>query len=970
METVGYVCESYPVAGDTDANGESATAALAFAGTDKLITLLGELYRRPRFGDRPRQLDEATGRWKGVWGRDQRQARQGLPMVNLVRPDGPELVLTELAKELNKAQPHGVRHARVTPSGAFRTSAGGAKIELENGDVPAIRDILISARNGLINHPNVRGSQLRFPLFSLVVLLMNRERRSSDLNLESALLGDLQQLGLYWRFRNISNAVKKEVGDDKTSWKLIIYLIQGLTWLFFRAAVTGRVPVLSGRYRWFLRQPHLAPEMSGTFTRFATRLTKGEWEKEAPEYTARLLVNTFLEDLRRAYRLRPWQLLRRRRMTYPVLLLDDATPDNGGYALLRLVNDVRNQVGAFDPLLVVSSSVAAPPTGATTQAQRAIDLGDTQRRGFDATDAYVGYNNWQNQLLKDRRARQPTTWYLPIWLPGPPTERQKQDALNWLGAFPGYSASKRDARPLAFATVWLRLAVVVVVLAGAAGAVVATIHHHCASTDFSVYVSNGECVGYSDGSHDLFQPSDVTIAQVEQTIHAQNLAAEQLHAANPARPYITIADVQALTSSDGTPSGLTADREGLEGVAVAQSRQLNRSGTADPIVRVLIGNAGYDMRQGAVVARQLGADAQADPSLVGVVGLDMSSAPTVDTINALAGAGLPMVAATLTDDELAAGNPMYFQVTPQNSREAGVAAAFAEQHQKANPEFARTVRVYYSDDATDTYSANLRDDVLKAFAAKGFAVSAVAFTPSGFPGGPTTHQTDNDELADNAHAAGQDTCAQPGYVFFAGRGVPDYGDFLDGATQCASRAVFLGGDDVTRFAANSAQREQHRALSYYYVSLAPAPIAGLRGPERDFYADLDNLFPFERDPKQDWSLDGHAALSYDAALVLITATEYLRQEPAGLPITPGDVWREITDIHTPAANEQGDNNFIEGVTGAIDYGGDITRHVPRDKTTAILQVTDGEVQPALVGFCGDLTGQVQSAWCPQDPDRP
>jgi hypothetical protein len=74
----------------------------------------------------------------------------------------------------------------------------------------------------------------------------------------------------------------------------------------------------------------------------------------ALEYVARLLVNAFLEDLRRAYLLRPWHLLRRRRMTYPMLLLDNIAVDNGGYLLLRLVNDVRNQVGVFDPLLVVA----------------------------------------------------------------------------------------------------------------------------------------------------------------------------------------------------------------------------------------------------------------------------------------------------------------------------------------------------------------------------------------------------------------------------------------------------------------------------------------------------------------------------------------------------------------------------------------------------------------------------------------
>jgi len=111
-------------------------------------------------------------------------------------------------------------------------------------------------------------------------------------------------------------------------------------------------------------------------------------------------------------------------------------------------------------------------------------------------------------------------------------------------------------------------------------------------------------------------------------------------------------------------------------------------------------------------------------------------------------------------------------------------------------------------------------------------------------------------------------------------------------------------------------------------------------------------------------LDPHAALSYDASQVMITATEYLRENAANLPITAGNVWREITDIHTSRTDQVGNNKFLEGVTGAIDYGGDITRHVPLAKTVALLQVSNGEVLPNLVGFCGDANGHQQSVWCP------
>jgi ABC-type branched-subunit amino acid transport system substrate-binding protein len=700
-----------------------------------------------------------------------------------------------------------------------------------------------------------------------------------------------------------------------------------------------------------MHQPHLAPEMTNTFARFAGRLIDGEWQKEAPEQVARLLVNAFLEDLRRAYRLRPWHLFRKRRMTYPVLLLDNITVHNGGYDLLILINLVRNQVGVFDPLLVVSASRTVPPDAGTIP----------DRPRYAAKDAFLAFNAWQNQLLDDRRARRDTTWYLPLQIPDIPAPEQRADAANAWPLHSGYESSSKESRPPFLTSRWFRVAVAAAVLAGAGVIAGTTYHARCDTWDADLSWTGSECIGVSDGSTDLFQPSDETIRQVEQTVLAQNERAAAMHAAAPQRPYITIVDLQAITSSNNTADGLTAERESLEGVAVAQRRQLDKSGSSDPIVRVLIANAGNGMRQGVAVAQLLGALARRDSSLVGVVGLDISSKPTHATITALANAGLPMVAAALSQDSLA-NNPLYFQVDPQNRREAAMVAAFALQHLAQDPTLAKSVRVYYSGDATDTYSANLRQDVMHAFASQGFHTSAIAFTPSPAPA-PTSHQQTGDTLIGNAVAAGRDTCGYHGFVFFAGRGVPDYGDFLSGAEQCTHTAIFIGDDDVSRYVANSTLRDQY-SVPYYYVSFAPEPTASPPGAVHDFYTDLRSLFRFEQQPSQDRSLDGHAALSYDAALVMITATEYLREGPTVLPVTPGNVWREITAIHSAQTSQPGADKAIDGATGTIDYGGDITQHVPLNKQIAILRVRNGQVDPNVQGLCGTVAGRVPSTWCP------
>ncbi|WP_329066885.1 hypothetical protein [Amycolatopsis sp. NBC_01480] len=937
----------------TTATQEHRHDPLAFRGGEKLVKLIGALYQRPRMGDLPRSLHQANVEWEPGY-QQERAGRRGLPMFCLVRSDSCEGVLEEFSSRLRSARPSGsVRYAYLPLDQRKATDTEGVATA---ASVEAVRDILWDARNELLRSPRSRGTGLRFGLFTLVVQLMGEKLAGHDPEPERTLLRRLQENGLMVRFRSAIENVGQELVPQNDAWRIPLLLLRLLTMATFRLAVTGRVPGLSGRYRWFLRQPHLAPEMSGSFVRFALRLTDGEWQRESPEFVGRLLVNAFLEDLRRGYRLRPSGFWRRRRMTYPVLLLDHVSTVNGGYRLLKLINDVRNQTGLFDPLLVVSTSHAPPPDAAPSELR-------PKRRASDAGGAYRA---WQHELLKDRRARDAAAWYLPIGLDHAGSPEQQLEARKELQSLGDtYVLRRRESRPPWWATRWMRIGVPLMVLVLAAGLVAARYEDfrasHCGTSSEWLTWTGSECVGISDGTFTLFDPADDTVRQVGQVITDQNRQAEQLHQEHPERPYITLVDFEALTSSNGTAEGLTAERESLEGFAVAQLRQLNATATSEPILRMLIANGGRGMREGVRVAGQLKQMAEQDKSLVGVVGLDMSSEPTQATIRALGNAGLPVVASTLSADGLADQNPIYFQVAPQNRREAAVAAAFATQ--RPGP---RSLRVYYSDDDSDSYSTNLRDDVVKSFQGKGFAVEARAFAPDGGQLAPPSHQRYGDRLVGNAASAGRDTCSYDGLVFFAGRGVPDFGDFAGGAAQCGSTATIIGDDDVSRYVADQVAREQNRALPYYYLSFATEPATDPQGLARDFYTTLNTtLFPFEQ-TERGRSYDGHAGLSYDAALVMITATAYLRETSSNIPVTPGAVWREITAIHTSRENPQQTNKYIEGVTGTIDYGGDISRNVPENKPVAVLRVEGGEVVRTLQGFCGLAVGRSSDPWCPTD----
>ncbi|WP_405163180.1 hypothetical protein OG203_44130 [Nocardia sp. NBC_01499] len=511
------------------------------------------------------------------------------------------------------------------------------------------------------------------------------------------------------------------------------------------------------------------------------------------------------------------------------------------------------------------------------------------------------------------------------------------------------------------------LVVTAVVGAGAAVGVTTIENHadflraHCDTDIESLHTAGDECIGLTDGAYDLFQPADRDqrvedrIGLVEKTIRDQNQTAEQRHRDHPERPYVTLIDLEALTAPEGgTAAGLTAERESLEGLAVAQNRQLDAPGATAPIVRVLIGNAGRDMHYGPEVAAQVIDAAHKDPTIVGVIGLNLSNAATKNTVAELNDAHIPTVATTLSFDYLADWIPLFVQVAPQDRSEAATAAGFA-----AHLPTPKTARVYYSGDPNDLYSANLRDDATYWFKRLGFTVQATAFTPAG-QGTESQRPEPGDRLIGDAGAAGADNCSGSGVAFFAARGVPDFGTFLDGASKCGGndKTVIIGDDDVTRHVADTAARRRIADVPYYFMSFAPAPITDSEpGAAPEFYADLANLFTFENDDER--SLDSHAALTYDAMQVYIAAVEQLRRTISG-DVGLVALSRQITKIGT-----------VQGVTGTFNYGGDVRPNVPKHKQISVLRVENGNVVPKIQAYCGEFPSRAQlpDAWCPGDADE-
>jgi hypothetical protein len=110
------------------------------------------------------------------------------------------------------------------------------------------------------------------------------------------------------------------------------------------------------------------------------------------------------------------------------------------------------------------------------------------------------------------------------------------------------------------------------------------------------------------------------------------------------------------------------------------------------------------------------------------------------------------------------------------------------------------------------------------------------------------------------------------------------------------------------------------------------------------------------------SLDGHAALTYDAAYSAITAAGYLATGNDKVPATGGTLWWALASI----TDDRDAHKKYDGVTGAIDFGGVVSRRVPLNKPISILQVESGIPNVNERAFCGSKDDPQTQTWCPFD----
>ncbi|WP_433431638.1 ABC transporter substrate-binding protein [Nonomuraea sp. CA-141351] len=884
------------------------------ARVGNFIHTIDRLCRRPARGEGVQDSPHAArqpllAKWRE--GKDKRQHidRMGIPLVELSEAgDWPEILT-----------PQGRQAVHVVSPGIPR-----ARPDIQPGEpVPKVLSRIVAA---------LRGARLRFPRYQLTAQLV--ERLAESHGKEEQARRVLRESDRNWGW-GVDTAGR---GAEHVPFpvNLLLKLLPGF---LHDLRLSGRVPGLGGRFRWLRRAlsqddpkaPGVAALLSGLDPADERRVS-------------RLLLRAFMDDLIRQYRRSPLHVRGAAHVLYPLLLLNE-----NGAGLVELIEERRADLGRFDPVVVVSYRPGA------------VLLEDDEEPLWRLI-------RWRRELVT---AEDPATWRrvldtpLTISAPPVPSDLSKYDVMD--------AAWVPPARVAPWWSSWTAIALFWMALAGAVGAYAgqtAAWHRNaCATGLWTPWTESGrqlagtECVGVAEPGY-LFSPGNAEIRQVQAVLQRENERAAQLHEGSD-RPYVTIVYLAALTSTDRDT--LAAAREGLAGVAVAQKRQNGSTGPSEPLVRILLANAGGRMQHGSSIARLLLRYRDDEAPIVGVVGLDQSRQETVAAIQELGKAGLPMVASTLSADRLVNESPFYFQVAPQNSRQAWMAAAFADSLVKKG-EVARKARVYYSHDVTDYYASNLKSRVIARLQERGFAVEGLRFTPVG-GAKPGPEDRSDDAYAGEPRDAGVSACGFDGLVYFAGRGIPDFAEFVKGvADKCAGAPpAILGGDDVTRYVADVRVRSDVSSVGYYYESFAAAPNKCGEPQRHDFYADLFATFPFEcEEPGPGRTLDGHAALAYDATETMITAIRRLGKERHRVPVNSYTVWRQLGTLHTPDQS----GHAIEGATGALDLGADSARQYPLDKAVLILHVK-GADRPTQVGICGDITRAGRSEffpWCDSIPE--
>ncbi|MFC7100526.1 hypothetical protein ACFQQB_08685 [Nonomuraea rubra] len=409
----------------------------------------------------------------------------------------------------------------------------------------------------------LRSNRLRFPRYRLAALLA--EQLAETHGGEERARRILREADRNWGW-GVDTA---NTGAESVPFpvNLLLRLVPGF---LHDLRLSGRVPGLGGRFRWLRRALSQDDRTAPGVPALLAALDPADEQR-----VSRLLLRAFMDDLARQYRRSPAHVRGAAHVFYP-----------------PAAQRARRRAGRADAGTARRPRQVRPGRGGLLHAGRRPGRG---RRGA-AVDAHPLA---QELVTADDAA----TWHqvlgTPLVISAPPLPpglaRYDVADLTWVP----------PARVAPWWSSWVAITLFWMVLAGAVGAYAgqtAAWHRSaCATGLWTPWTESGrqlagtECVGVAEPDY-LFAPGNEEMRQVQAVLQQQNERAAQLSEGS-GRPYVTLVYLAALTSSDNDT--LAAAREGLAGVAIAQKRQNSAAGPSEPLVRILLANAGGRMQHGS-----------------------------------------------------------------------------------------------------------------------------------------------------------------------------------------------------------------------------------------------------------------------------------------------------------------------------------------------------------------------------------
>jgi ABC-type branched-subunit amino acid transport system substrate-binding protein len=364
---------------------------------------------------------------------------------------------------------------------------------------------------------------------------------------------------------------------------------------------------------------------------------------------------------------------------------------------------------------------------------------------------------------------------------------------------------------------------------------------------------------------------------------------ENLRVLASRHPYITFIVVTTLSGDDAS---ITTGRSNLQGAYLAQ-KEYNDASTlsAGVQVRLLIANIGGQSTFATFVEKQIVQVAHADRTVVGVMGWPSNSGSTIDAINSLGKAGIPMVSPSASSNLLTGISPYFFRVVPSLESQAFDAAKYAEQTLHA-----KQAAIFY--DPSSPYSESLAASFKEQFTADGNSIVAQETYTSGHP----------ETILDLLHAS---LLVNPDLIYFSGSPT-DIAVVLNNLPSPGPKV--MGGDILSRmiYFPNNLQVNLNHL---YFTAFAYSDTWNfLKLPQPSFFNSYSQTFDPSRqhvgNPYGYTRPDSDSILAYDAMLAVLTASKNI--------LAKGKTSFTSIDLRHALAKIAG-SQAVEGVSGLISF---------------------------------------------------